>query len=61
MRSCAARACHLLASRPLDNKEPQQKPSEMEFSSPCLIKHLFSEGDEIRDVWGQGGGFDINK
>lgn len=61
VRCCTACAHPLLASRPLDGKEPQQKPSEKEFSSTCLIKHLFSEGDEIRDAWGQGGGFDINK
>lgn len=61
VRCCAAHSCCLLASQPLGNKEPQEKPSEMEFSSPHVIKHLFSEGDEIRDAWWQGGGFDINK
>lgn len=28
---------------------------------PRSIKHLFSEGDEIRDARGRGGGFNINK
>lgn len=63
-RTLLVRCCQLVPAAScqpaVDNKEPQQKASEMEFSSPRLIKHLFSEGDEIREG-GRGGGFDINK
>lgn len=39
-----------------DNGQPRQQPSGTGFSRPGLIKRLFSEGDEVREAWGLGGG-----
>lgn len=39
-----------------DNGQPRRQPSGTGFSRPGLIKRLFSEGDEVREAWGLGGG-----